>query len=242
MSVHEWVVLVLGVVLQCMVLSAMLRGAYRRYSLLFGLVVFYFLTTSVQLAFRYYFGVNSDKFVRAYWVCDFLGTFLVLMVIIHLIRRAVETHKHRDAVYWGLLLGAVITAAISFLLLDQGPRSWNAWTWMTEVGRDYYFAAVLLNAVLWCMLVRVNHEDRQLYLITSGLGLQLSGAAIAHALRLSGKFVYLADSFLLWTYLASLYIWYYTFQKLPAAVPLGKESKEGRPAAAHPTSLDPPRY
>jgi hypothetical protein len=206
-----------GVTLQCLVIAALLDGLCRRYPFLFTYVVFSFLSTVSQIAFRYNFGPRSREFVRAYWISDFLGTFLLLMTILHLIRVALEGDRRRNRIYGGLVSCVLIAAAAGALLIDTYSRGFTWSRWMTQVGRDYYFAALLLNFVQWSTLLRVNHPDKQLYLITSGLGLMLSGAAIVHALRLTGHWITFAGYLLVLTYLASLYILRFALKKLPAA-------------------------
>jgi hypothetical protein len=237
MPLFQWAFLVAGVVLQSMVISAMLKGSYRRYPFVFGYLVLNLLSTVVQFSLRYYFGQSSAKYVAFYWISDFAATVLVLLIIIHLIRMAMEKHPYRNKVYVGLLLGVVLTAGVSVFFMES--RSWDLLyrNLMTEVGRDYYFGAVILCAALWSVLVRSNHVNKQVYLITSGLGLQLTGAAIAHALRAAGEVVFLANVFLITTYLLNLYIWYVAL-KAPAEALAGAEEPEEVPThEVEPTSV-----
>jgi len=225
MAYYEWFMVAVGVVLQCMALSAMLEGPFRRYPFIFTYLIFSPLSTATQFASKYYFGGHSREFVTIYWSADFLATFLILMIILHLIRSAMEGHPHRNTVYVGLLLGVMIVGVVTVVLMRSYGRGFNLGRWMTVVGRDYYFSAVILNAVLWFTLVRRNNENKQLYLITSGLGLQLSGAAIAHALRVTHTMVFLANWFLVITYLLNLYIWYTALKKFsPEPVLAGEQA------------------
>ncbi len=208
MSPLDWFWLVAGLILQSMVVSIMLRGSYRRYPFLFAYLIFGFLSAFLQASYRYYFGPSSRQFVRVYWVTDFIGTFLVLLLIIHLIHVALAGRSYQKAVYIGLLAGVAATAVGSVLLMQMFGRRFSLGRWMTEVGRDYYFSAVLLNVILWMVLVRRQHANVQLFLLTSGLGLKLCGAAIAHALRLSGVAVWLSSQLLVVTYLLGLWVWY----------------------------------
>ncbi len=224
MALADWFVLIVGVVLQCMVVSAMLRGPFKRYPFVFAYLVFSVLSTVVQFSSHYYFGGGSREFKTIYWTADLLATFLILMIIFHLIRTAMEGHPSRNAVYVGLLVGAVSVAAVSVALSRSHGRAFTLGKWMTMMSRDYYFSAVLLTAILWFMLMRTNNQNKQLYLITSGLGLLLSGAAIAHALRVTNTMVFLANWFLVCTYLLNLYIWYTAFKKFSSEpVPAGEE-------------------
>ena len=219
MSPYDWSLVIVGMLLQGMVLATMLKGPFRRYPLIFAYLIFCLLSTVAQFSFKHYFGPRSKEFIRAYWTCDFVGTLLVLIIIINLIRTAMEGHKYRSPVYWGLLSGVVSMAVVSSILM----RSFSGFgfgKWMTEVGRNYYFAAVLLNAMLWSTLMRSNSENKQLYLLTSGLGLKLTGAAVAHALRVTNTMVFVASQFVIpVAYLLHLYIWYVALKKFPVVLP-----------------------
>lgn len=221
MEPFDWGLLGVGVTLQCLVLSTILKGSLRQYPLVFVYIVVNLLSTVVQISFRHYFGPRSREFVQAYWVSDFVGTLVMLLIIIHLVRLAMEAHKYQDTVYWGLLSGVLVTGVASGLLIYS--RGFSLGRLMTQVGRDYYFAAVILNALLWVTLVRRHHENKQLYLLASGLGLQLSGAAIAHALRMTSStspvVVGFANGFLVTTYLANLLVWYLALKRFPALAP-----------------------
>jgi hypothetical protein len=224
--------LVLGVALQIMVLSAMLHGLWSRYPLVFSYVVVSFFATVTQESFSYYFGRHTVAYARAYWIGDFAGTFLLLLVIIHLIRAAMAGHPHRGQVYWGLMLGMAATGVASVLFVTQHSRVFHLGSLLTELGRNYYFSAVLLNAILWVTLMRVQHPDRLVYLFSSGLGLKLTGAAIAHALRLttsSQTYWFAANQILIFSYLASLYVWYIAAKRFSTAVPAGGVAEEPAP-------------
>lgn len=240
MPLFEWSFLIAGLALQSMVLSVMLKGTWRRYPFLFSYLILSFFSTVVEFSLRHYFGPLSKKFVGFYWANDFAATVLILMIIIHLIRTAMEKHPYRQPVYWGLLMGVAATAGISVLLMPG--HDWRLLyrynKLMTEVGRDYYFSAVILCAVLWCVLVRNSHASTQLYLLTSGLGLKLTGAAIAHALRMISRQWFLANCFLVATYLLSLYVWYIALRRRPEEAQVaGAEESEEIPREAEPDSL-----
>jgi hypothetical protein len=115
-------------------------------------------------------------------------------------------------------MAAVSAATVLFVRLHPHGFSWGRW--MTEVSRDYYFGATLLNALLWFTLTSRQSRDRQLYLVASGLGLMLSGAAAAHAVRLTGHLVAAANFFMIASYLASLWVWRRAFQTATASVPV----------------------
>jgi len=225
LSLIDWALMAAGFALQFLVMQVMLRGPWREYPWVFAYLVWSPLSTVVQLSFKHHFGPRSREFVRAYWTADFVGTCLILLLIIHLIWRAMEGRPNRNVVYGGLLAGVLGLAVGVVLYMRWTQRTFLLGAWMTELGRNYYFLATLLNAILWFTLMKVNHPDRRLYLITSGMGLTLSGAAIAHALRVTRTLLPLTGGLLVGSYLLSLYVWYVAFRGVrgvettPAAFP-----------------------
>ena len=219
MSPLGWSFIAVGMALQCLVLAALLRGSWRRYPIAFVYMIATTLSTVVQVAFLWYFGQRSRQFAMAYWIADLICSSLVMLLIAHLIGRAMGGERRRDLIYWGLMavMAAVAIASTLYLRANSQRLSWNRW--MTEVARDYYFVAMLLNAWLWMTLVRLGRRDRQLYLVTSGMGLMLSGAAVAHSVRLASHFWGIANAFLIATYLGGLLVWRFAFQTLPAVEP-----------------------
>ncbi len=232
MASYEWALLVAGIVLQVLVLSTLLRGAIRHYPFVFLYIVVQLLSTVVQISCKYYFGAASKEFARAYWLSDLIGTLLVLLIIIHLIHAALETYPFRQGIYFGLLSGVVVTALVGSRPVYAMGFVASFWgKWMTQLGRDFYFAAVMLNALLWVALVRAKHPNKQVYLLTSGLGLQLSGAAVAHALRLAGgpKLWPVAGLFLVLTWMANLIVWYLALHNFPSTTPVMAGGPEHHP-------------
>ncbi len=94
----DWVWIVAGLIMQSMVICAMLRGWFRKYPLVFAYLLFSFFSTVVQVSLVYHLGRHSREYIRVYWFTDFVGTFLVLMVIIHWIRIALTGHPNQKAV------------------------------------------------------------------------------------------------------------------------------------------------
>jgi hypothetical protein len=215
----DWILLSAGVWLQVLVISQMLRGPWREYPFVLAYLIGSFLTTAAQTSSKYYFGPRSREFIRIYWTADFITTFLTLLVIIHLIRTAMAGHPKQASVYRGLMLGLVVLAVALVWFTPHPVRGFALGRWMTKLGRDYYFLAMLLNAVLWFMLLKASHPDRRLYLVTSGMGLTLSGAAIAHALRTVGQLIAVAGLLLVLTYLGKLYIWSIAFRQVSVGQP-----------------------
>ena len=210
MKFLQWFFILSGGLLQLLVIGALVKGAYRAFPLLFTYVVASFLATVVEVAA--FLGVAGwSKFtVRYYWINEAILQFLIFLLVLSLIHRAMEASPQRVAVMRLLVLGALAFAIISLAL------NWNASLnrLMTQMSRNMSFAAVLLNLVLWLMLIRPRLPDTRVIMISGGLGLQMAGEAIAHSLRqLSRHAEVLGNLTLLTSYLLCLVVWWQTLRR-----------------------------
>lgn len=173
----------IGMTLEVLSISALLRGAYKRFTLLFAYCVTLFLTTVVEVASytAAYSGASelADKWKYYYWVNEALLQGLVFAVVISLIYRAVG--GGRRALRLLLVAGALLLFAVSFLA-RRGPIS-DLSGWMTLVSRDLSFAAVILDLLLWVLLIASRRKDRQLLMLSGALGIQFTGATIGQSVR-----------------------------------------------------------
>jgi hypothetical protein len=196
--------LFVGITLQVLVIAALLKGPYRDFWLLFVYAVTLFLTTVVEAAAFF----NTEIWARTsqyYWVNDTLRQILIFSLVIALTYRAMGASPRRSAV-GRMLGGGVILVTLLSLYLSRTDEFWR---WMATVGRNLGFCAVILNLVLWAVLIKHQHTDRRLLLITGGLGIQMAGKAIGHSLRqISSSTVLAGELIIVLSHLLCLYIWW----------------------------------
>jgi uncharacterized membrane protein len=80
-----------------------------------------------------------------------------------------------------LILGACLVAGGA--LLAHYDRSHQPGLWLTPWFRDLYFACAVMDIVLWTLLLATRDKDRQLLLLSGGLGVEFAGSAIGESLR-----------------------------------------------------------
>jgi hypothetical protein len=211
-----------GLPLTFLVISAMLRGPYRRFPLLFAYTLASFVVTLVEVT------VDTESFItknaaiwshaaRIFWVNEGVLDVLILATVINLIAQAISAYRGRRLAILGLSVGALLFASVS-LFVHYLPDSDKVGYWMTPWSRDMSVCSTVLALGLWMTLIASGKSDRQLLLITGALGMQFTGEAIGAALRqlsishqvkalsLTGSVVaMLAD-------LACLYVWWRTFR------------------------------
>jgi hypothetical protein len=222
--------------LNLLIIAGLLRGEYRRFQFIFAYVIVELLATGAELP-AYWAAVSGspqavDLQVFVYWLDEAIAQVLVFVVVLDLIYRATAKLATRRSLRMGLILGAVLFAAISFLVHFHYVPG-RAGVWMTPWTRDLNFCAAILDLALWTLLIAAREGDHRLLLLTGALGIQFTGEAIGgsvrqlstlhqtHAIALVGStLVVTAD-------IVRSYIWWRVFQK----------ERSPRSPALHPSTL-----
>jgi hypothetical protein len=203
----QWALWIVGVTLQILVISSLLKGLYKRFPFVFAYTVTLFLTTVIEIAAL----INlADKKGAAlyYWVNDLVLQSLVYSIVIMLIYRALTPEKRARAGRW-LIVAAVLVAILSATIHSDDLLS----LWMTKLSRDLNFTAAILDLLLWFILIAAKRKDRLLLMISGGLGIQFTGAAIGQSLRqLTPRTTMIGNLILVFTGFLCLYIWWQAFR------------------------------
>jgi hypothetical protein len=216
------VALLVWLPLNLLIIAALLRAEYRHFQFIFAYVIVELLLTAAELPAYWAALSNSrqavDLQVFVYWLDEVIAQVLIFVVVLDLIYRATAKLATRRMVRTGLILGAVLFAAISFALHFQYVPG-KPGVWMTPWTRDLNFGAAILDLALWTLLIASREGDHRLLLLAGGLGIQFTGEAIggsvrqlsmlhqSHAIALAGStLVVMAD-------IVRSYIWWRVFQK-----------------------------
>jgi hypothetical protein len=212
----QYVAYAIGLPLQLLVISAMLRGAYKRFPFIFAFVVGLFLATVSQVpAYIAYFGGARRARFRVYWISDGILTVLAFCVVIGLIYQATEGVANRAMIRRVLVAGAVVFPLVSLAI--HYNRNIKIGEWMTPVSRDLNFCAAILDLSLWLLLVTHRRRDHLLLMLSGALGVQFAGEAIGQALRhLSRATVWPGNFLIVGSNLVCLYAWWQAFRTEPA--------------------------
>jgi hypothetical protein len=195
--------------LQILVVSVMLRGAYRRYGALFGYTIVLFVTSAVETV-AFCWPSHAALPSTEYWVFDSIRQALVYVVVISLIFSASEQSARRASIGRFLITGSVLFAALSLYFTYNLGLNY----WMTRFSRNLGFLAVILSLVLWAALLKHRRPDQTLLMVTGGMGIQMAGKAIGHALRqLSPSTLTAGNLVIVLSHLLCLYVWLQAFLK-----------------------------
>jgi hypothetical protein len=217
-----------AVPLELMVIAALLRGGqYRRYPFIFLYVVADLLTTVFESPFAIAYTIHETPEAKhayslVFWINERIMQVLVLLLVIALVYQATTQFRSQRTLLTAIICGTMVVAAISLWYHIQDTRTLQGnFRYMTPWTRDLNFTAAILDMGLWALLIGSHRKDRKLLMVTGGLGIQFTGAAIGQALRDMSPtpIVAIASDFLVLTNLARLYIWWQAFRDDPKAAP-----------------------
>jgi len=177
--------LVLGLPLQALVIATLVRGPWRRYPLLLAFSAVDFVSTLVQApgALQSMLDMHPTglPYWITYWTGEVINELLVYAVVISLLYRACERLRSAQLARLCLILGACLIAGGTFLLHYE--PSLKRGEWLTPWFRDLSFACALMDIVLWTSLLVARDKDRQLMMLSGGMGVQFAGVSIGESLR-----------------------------------------------------------
>jgi len=215
----QWVLFFVSVALQVYVIALLRRGAYKDYPFALAYSIVLLLTSvadAAALAGVLSLTKTEQRFF--YYRNDAARQFLLFVVVVTLIERAMQASRYRKRVR--LALGSMATLAV-FVSLTVHSSAPTFSLWMTEVTRDLSFGSVVLTLLLWTLLLSSPRKDHQLLIVTGGLGLQFTGEAIGQSLRQLShhhQIILFAGNILMSVaHLLRLYVWTVAFSRPNAA-------------------------
>ena len=163
-------------------------------------------------------------YAHLYWTNDVMVHLLRFLLVIIFTYQAIGQSPARAAL--GRLLGGVVIVVVllPFLLFHPHFTPWPQNAWFYSNGEFLSFGAAIMNLVLWGTLIASKQRERQLLTVSSGLGVVVTGEAIAYGMRHFiplGTFRFLPSIFLILTQIAGWTIWCRAFwpAKNPESVP-----------------------
>lgn len=203
----------IGLCLNLLVISALLRGSYRQYPLVFVYALTLLASTVVEIAVKTASTRVQKDYNYYYWIDEVILVVLVFCVVIAFIDEAARQSPQKFVERHWLVVGAALICAISFF----AHRSPHLNRQMTLVSRDLNICAVILDLVLWSLLLTARPPNRRLMLLSGGLGLQLTGAIMGEQLRQFSHSLFLTGTLLeVTTGFLGLYIWWRALRVAPA--------------------------
>ncbi len=206
----QWTLWIVGLGLQFLVLSALLAGPIREYTAVFVYSAVLFLTNVIEIIASWEQRGNAELWQNVFWGCDFARLLGLYGVVISLVSHAVEDPSKRASVRRLLVTLSIILWLGSFYVHSGKSLGFV----MINVSRNLSFCLALVNLALWFTLIAGSRRDSTLLMVTGGLGIQMTGEAIAQSLRqMSALTFFIGDSAAILSHFLCLYIWWQAFSK-----------------------------
>ncbi|HUS07731.1 MAG TPA: hypothetical protein VMZ52_15600 [Bryobacteraceae bacterium] len=211
---------IIGLVLQYLVISALLGGAYKRFIAVSLYAVAIAVTGLLEIFIVLDGSVVSREWRRYFWINEMIRQTGLYCVVVSLVLHAMPKSQTR-AMLIRLFVGIAFLfwAGCILAYFDANKVNYS----MTLVIRNISFCSAIITLILWFVLIASEKKDLRLLLITGGIGIQVTGEAIGQSLRqLSSSTVLAGNLLTVFSGFACLYIWWQTFHKLespPARLP-----------------------
>lgn len=169
-----------GMCLEIAAVVLLVFGPLRRYFLLL-LYLLTSLAVSAALAWAYTTRGPADRlYFEVYWSGEFLSDLMLLCLIADLSARALEGNPllpRMKQLFVLVLVGGALVPLAAF----EGEVFSGRWN--QSVGQLLNFGAAILNLGLWGAILLTRRRDRQLLLVSLGLGVTVAGAALTLGVR-----------------------------------------------------------
>src|SRR5579872_2843359 len=142
---------------QAVVVVFLLRGPFRRYSLLLLYCVLQLAATITEEYLYRVFGDPSPLFRRLYWTDEVTLDLLLFLMVITLIYRALESSPLRAGM--GRLLGAVVVIVLTVPFVLFHARRFST-PWFDGTSQLLNFGAAIMNLGLWTALIGTKKRDQ----------------------------------------------------------------------------------
>jgi len=203
--------IIVSVILQLGVITFLLQGAVRKYPLVLGYSLTRLITSVLEVVIRQKHGHQAELFREVYYSDRVILNLVLFVMVTTIIYRLLEGNPRRSTV--GKVLMGIVAAVLllPFLVLSR-PLTIH---WLDRMSQFLYFGSGVMTLVLWTVLMGSRPRDSQLLKFTMGLGVAMTGAAVAfglHSWMNSPQFSWMPNLFLQATHVTGLLIWCWAFR------------------------------
>ncbi|HLH38353.1 MAG TPA: hypothetical protein VKX39_04330 [Bryobacteraceae bacterium] len=129
-------------------------------------------------------------YARLYWTNDVLVDLFRFVLVILLIYMVSEGSKRVSGTWLAVIVAAALV--LPFMLFDRDVRvvemgsmhfRFPATLWFQSTSELLNFGAAIMNLILWIKLLASRQRDPQILLVSLGLGIVVTGTAMAYGVR-----------------------------------------------------------
>jgi hypothetical protein len=144
----------------------------------------YVLSTVIQAALQGYvlfrWGADLEHYFPVYWGGEIFLDILMFLVMASLTMRALEGSPMRDKVLRFLGVVFIVIVAVPFIAFEGGMKDTK---WNDSTSQLLSFGAAVANVVLWGAMLTKKPRDKQMMIVTIGLGVALASSAATFGMR-----------------------------------------------------------
>ena len=204
-------VIAVSVILQLGIIVFLLQGVFRKYPLVLAYSLTRLITTVLEIAVRLKGGKQTLIFRQVYYSDRVVLNLLLFAMVTGIIYRVLEGKPQRS-IAGKLVMGVVASVLLLPFLVLSRPLSLH---WLNGMSQFLYFGSGVTTLVLWTVLMNMEHRDPRLLKFTMGLGVAMTGAAIAFGLHQwmgAPRLAWMPNLFLQATHLVGLFVWCVAFR------------------------------
>jgi hypothetical protein len=222
-------------VIQCLLLVLILRGHFRKYTV-FAIYVLGEFAVDVSEGIAYYrLGWEGPAYRKLYWTNHVILDLLLFLTVIAFTYAALQGNPLRAKAAKALGIIGVVTLALPFAILHyHRSKRYGFFTsqWFNHTIQIWSFGAAIMNLVLWAALFSNRRRSPQLVILSIGVGITTSIAAIVWGARqwLPQANRWPMDSIMTVAHLAALLVWCWVFRP-KAGDPSGSTAPPGNAPA-----------
>jgi len=213
----------LGLLLEASLVFLIVRErAVRAYPVLFAYAVGQFVANIAETLVLYRLGRRSSAYSVVYWTDEMLLDTLLFLTVITLTYKALADKPNREAT--GRLLGIIVVVVLTLPFVLFYARGLFTNPWFTGAGQVLHFGAAIMNLALWTALIGMRPRDTRLLIVSAGVGLAATGAALFYGVfqYASGPLRQIVDLMLSSTQLLAILIccwafWATTSRRVPTS-------------------------
>ena len=210
MTFLSYGILGLSVILQLFLIVFLLRGYSRRYAIFLAYCVIQLAMIGFQSFAYYSAGITSPLYSNVYWTSEVVAYLLLFIMVIVMTDRVLQGNPMRPKAARILLLITIAATALPFVLYHPYFTS----RWYRQACQLLSLSGAVMNLILWTAMLAKRDRDPQLMKVSAGLGLGVTGVAIAYGLLqfVGAQWIWIADLFKSLTLLGMLAVWCAAFR------------------------------
>ena len=204
-----------------MVVSAIKRGAFRRYFFLNLYMASEFFASAARFEIVQHYGFLSLTYAYFYYYSDALLTILLFLALSSLYSEVFRELNAERYVQLGSVVLLAGTALFSFAVVNQSfttvqPSGKIFFHFVLETSQNLYFVGLVVTYILWAAILKLRETRARLIQLVLSLGVYFSLYAANYALRNlypSAEVIFSVLNPLIGCFLP--FAWAYAFWKLP---------------------------